>query len=147
MAHKPFPAAVADSREFNWDVRVYYEDTDAAGLVYHSNYLKYLERARTEWLRSCGYSQEILRNNFKVIFVVKNMTIHFHQPARLDELLSVNARIIECRGASLLFQQSIIKETANPVCEAEVCVACLDADALKPRRLPAALREEIGRDN
>lgn len=146
MVNNPSPVPNSDSKEFNWSVRVYYEDTDAAGLVYHSNYLKFLERARTEWLRAYGYSQESLRHNFNIIFVVKDMTIRFHQAAKMDDLLSVNARLRQCRGASLLFQQTIHNEQSAPVCEAEVNVACLDADTLKPRRLPQPLKEELNLD-
>ena len=146
MANKPSPEPVTQSKEFNWSVRVYYEDTDAAGLVYHSNYLKYLERARTEWLRCMGYSQENLKHNHTILFVVKDMNIKFHQPAKMDDLLSVNARIKEYRGASLVFRQSIINEQSAPVCDAEVTVACLDAGTLKPRRLPQSIRKELSLD-
>jgi acyl-CoA thioester hydrolase len=147
MSNKPSPAPGLNSQEFNWSVRVYYEDTDAAGLVYHSNYLKYMERARTEWLRAYGYSQETLRHNFTLIFVVKDMTIRFHQPAKLDDLLNINARIKECRGASLLFQQAIVNEQSTPLCDAEVNVVCLDAGTLKPRRLPEPLKKELNLDH
>lgn len=147
MINKPFPAPDTQAKEFNWSVRVYYEDTDAAGLVYHSNYLKYLERARTEWLRAYGYSQENLRNKLTIIFVVKDMTVRFHQPAKMDDLLNVNARIKECRGASLLFQQTIVNEQSAPVCEAEIKVVCLDTGTMKPRRLPESLRKELSLDD
>lgn len=147
MINKPSPATVTNSKEFNWSVRVYYEDTDAAGLVYHGNYLKYLERARTEWLRALGHSQDNLKHNHTTIFVVKDMNIRFHQPAKLDELLNVNARIKEFGGASLVFHQTIVNGQSTPVCDAEVTVVCLDAGTLKPRRLPESIRKELSLDH
>ena len=146
MINKPSPAPVANSAEFNWTVRVYYEDTDAAGLVYHSNYLKYLERARTEWLRVLGYTQENLKHNHTTIFVVRDMNIRFHQPAKMDELLNINARIKNFGGANLVFQQTIFNEQLVPVCDAEVNVVCLHADTMKPRRLPEPIRKELNLD-
>lgn len=127
-------------------VRVYYEDTDSAGLVYHGNYLKYMERVRTEWLRDLGYSQEDLKHNHCTIFVVKDLNIRYHQPAKMDELLSVNARIREFGGANLVFHQTILNEQSVPVCDAEVNVVCLDAGTLKPRRLPDTIRKELSLD-
>ena len=84
MTDNVLPESSKNPNEFNWSVRVYYEDTDVAGLVYHSNYLKYMERARTEWLRDLGYSQEKLKQELGIIFVVKNMNIKFLQPAKMD---------------------------------------------------------------
>ena len=93
--------------EFTWPIRVYYEDTDAAGVVYHSNYLKYMERARTEWLRKLGFSQEVLREETGNIIVVSEMDIKFVRPAKLDDMLEVNSVLIKVTGASFLFEQSI----------------------------------------
>lgn len=146
MINKLSPASVAYSKEFNWAVRVYYEDTDSAGLVYHSNYLKYLERARTEWLRELGCTQENLKHNHTTIFVVKDMNIRFHQPAKMDELLNVNAKIKDFGGASLVFHQTIFNEQSVTVCDAEVNVVCLHAGTLKPRRLPESIRKELSLD-
>ena len=146
MINKPSPAPDASPGEFNWTVRVYYEDTDSAGLVYHSNYLKYLERARTEWLRDLGYDQENLKHNHTTIFVVKDINIRFNQPAKMDDLLSVNARIKKFTAASLVFQQIIFNEKSVPVCDAEVNVVCLHAVTLKPRRLPESIRKELSLD-
>lgn len=147
MINKSSPVSVANSKEFNWTVRVYYEDTDAAGLVYHSNYLKYLERARTEWLRELGYTQENLKQNHTTIFVVKDMNIRFHQPAKMDDLLNVNATIKNFGGASLVFHQTIFNEHSMPVCDAEVNVVCLHAGTMKPRRVPELIRKELSLDN
>lgn len=131
------------AREFRWPVRVYYEDTDAAGLVYHSNYLKFMERARTEWLRHLGHSQEELRSKENIVFVVRQMDVRFMRPARIDQLLDVTARIMHCGGASLLFEQAVCDTGAELLCSAQVEVACIDAVTLKPRRLPEFIREEL----
>ena len=131
------------NREFRWPVRVYYEDTDAAGLVYHSNYLKFMERARTEWLRQLGHSQEELRTQGGIILVVRQLEIQFMRPARIDQLLEVVSRIKHCGGASLLFEQTVCDSGAELLCSAQVEIACIDAVTLKPRRLPEFIREEL----
>lgn len=123
-------------------MRVYYEDTDSGGVVYHSNYLKYMERARTEWLRALGYSQNQLQSKEGVVFAVTRMNIQFFKPARIDDLLEVRTRIIRSGGASLTFDQSIFAATGELICRADVEVACLDARTFRPARLPAALRLE-----
>ena len=143
MTDNVLPESSKNPNEFNWSVRVYYEDTDVAGLVYHSNYLKYMERARTEWLRDLGYSQEKLKQELGIIFVVKNMNIKFLQPAKMDELLRVDARIKELGGARIVFNQVIVNEQAGVVCDAEVNVACLDSITFKPRRLPESIHKEL----
>lgn len=143
MTSKLHQAPGNSLKEFNWPVRVYYEDTDGAGLVYHSNYLKYMERARTEWLRELGYSQEKLKQELSMIFVVTNTNITFHQPAKMDELLRVNARIKEMGGARLVFHQAVMNQNSNLICDAEVNIACLDANTLKPRRLPESIQKEL----
>lgn len=137
---EPLPGGAG---EFTWAVRVYYEDTDSAGVVYHSNYLKFMERARTEWLRARGNSQNQLQAQEGVIFVVTRMNIQFLRPARIDDLLSVRARITAAAGASLTFDQSIHNEADELICRADVDVACLDARTFRPRRLPASLRPEL----
>ena len=132
----------AETTEFNWPVRVYYEDTDTGGVVYHSNYLKYMERARTEWLRALGWSQQHLQSKEGVVFAVTRMNIEFLKPARMDDLLQVRARLTRGGGASLGFEQSISNEAAELICRADVEVACLDARTFKPARLPASVRLE-----
>jgi acyl-CoA thioester hydrolase len=129
--------------EFKWPVRVYYEDTDAAGLVYHGNYLKYMERARTEWLRALGHSQDQLKSDEGVFFVVTRASMRFLKPARFDDLLEVRAALTGGGGASLSFAQAVCNAAGEPLCEAEVEVACLDAATMKPRRLPDAIRKEL----
>jgi acyl-CoA thioester hydrolase len=132
--------------EFSWSIRVYYEDTDAAGVVYHSNYLKYMERARTEWLRKLGFSQEVLREESGNIIVVSAMDIKFARPAKLDDLLEVHSILIKVTGASFLFEQSIQKKQEK-ICSARVKGVCLNALTFKPQRLPAALKSELSHVN
>lgn len=129
--------------EFRWPVRVYYEDTDAAGLVYHGNYLKFMERARTEWLRELGHSQDDLRGRLGVVFVVRHMTLDFVRPARLDQLLEVTARVVSCGGASMHMEQRVQTAGAELLCNAAVDIVCVDATTLKPKRLPEFIREEL----
>lgn len=132
---------VSSSREFHWPVRVYYEDTDAAGVVYHSNYLKFMERARTEWLRSIGFSQEHLRKREGILFVVANMDIRFRKPAIFDEELNVRSVIKNMNAASLNFTQTITNAQCEIVCNADVTVACLQADTFRPCRIPDNIKE------
>jgi len=129
--------------EFLWPVRVYYEDTDAAGLVYHSNYLKFMERARTEWLRAGGHSARSLASGPGIRFVVREMTMRFFSPARLDQLLEVRTRLARRGGASLVFEQSIHDDSATLLCAAEIGVACLDAMTHRPKRIPEFIRKEL----
>jgi len=125
-----------------WSVRVYYEDTDAGGVVYHASYLRYLERARTEWLRALGYSQARLKQEESLVFTVVGMKLDFLKPARLDDLLCVRSQASLAGGASVHFEQEILRD-ADRVLAATVRVACLDATSFRPRRLPAALRGSL----
>ena len=141
MTTKPDLAAIVP--EFTWPVRIYYEDTDAAGVVYHGNYLKYMERARTEWLRATGFSHDMLREKEGIVFVVTDMTISFQKPATMDEHLQVMVKLVKTGNARLYFEQSIINEADELICSADVCVACLDADTLKPKRIPNPIKVEL----
>lgn len=123
---------------FTHPARVYWEDTDAGGVVYHAQYLAFLERARTEWLRAQGYGQELLRREFALVFAVRAMTIDFRLPARIDDLLSVSVVLRDCRRASLVLAQTIECDGVR-LLDAEVRIAALDADSFKPRPIPAAL--------
>lgn len=135
---------------FTWSVRVYWEDTDAGGIVYYANYLKFMERARTEWLRSFGIEQEMLKEQHGLMFVVVDVEAHFRRPARYGELLQVTVRPAEPGRASLTFEQRIYRGTAQSESEllldSKVRVASLDAVKLKPRPLPQAVLQEIGND-
>lgn len=134
---------MSPAAEFTLPVRVYYEDTDAGGVVYYANYLRFLERARTEWLRRLGCGREELRARAGWIFVVRRVEADYLRPARLDDLLSVQVRVIEAQGASLRFAQRICAEDGSELLRASVQVACVDAQSFKPRRLPAALRAQL----
>ena len=130
--------------KFNWSIRVYYEDTDAAGVVYHASYLKFMERARTEWLRSLGYSQESLKKEEQIVFAVANINIRFVKPALLDQELNVITTVTNVGGASIRFEQSIIdNESTQTICQADVDVVCIDSDALKPKRIPETVKAKF----
>ena len=129
---------------FEWPVRVYYEDTDAGGVVYHTSYIRFLERARTEWLRNLGYSQARLIEEMGLLFSVVNLEIHYRLPARLDDLLLIRSEVQDGGGASVNFEQVILRgEERQELLRGKVVVACLDAKTFRPRRLPTTLREEF----
>ena len=123
---------------FIWPIRVYWEDTDAGGVVYHASYLRFLERARSEWLRALGYGQDALREREGVVFVVRAMRLEFLRPARLDDALSVAVALGERRRASLLMRQTI-RRGETLLLDAEVKVACVAAADFRPRAVPEAL--------
>ncbi len=131
------------SKEFSWKVRVYYEDTDAAGVVFYANYLRYMERARTEWLRSIGFEHKTLIEEHGILFAVKKMTIDYVKPARLDDLLTITSQLVTQRGASLVFKQNINNENEELLSQAEVKVACLNATTLKASPMPDPLLKEF----
>lgn len=128
---------------FHLPIRVYYEDTDAGGVVYHTGYIRFFERARTEWLRALGYSQDQLAQEAGVLFTVVELTVRFLKPARLDDLLQVVAQPEHTGGASLLFAQEARNADGELLAQGQVRVACVDARSMKPRRLPAALAARI----
>jgi 4-hydroxybenzoyl-CoA thioesterase len=120
--------------------RVYYEDTDAGGIVYYVNYLKFMERARTERLRELGFAQSTLAGE-GLLFVVHSTEARYHAPARLDDELLVSAQVIELNRASLRFRQQVRRGADDALlCEGQFLVACVRADNLKPRAIPEALR-------
>lgn len=129
-------------KDFNWTVRVYYEDTDAAGVVYHSNYLKYMERARTEWLRAIGFSQQEMREQTGALIVISSLEMTFSLPARLDDELNVLCKLVETGRASFIVDQRI-NRSSDTICEARVKGVFLDAETFKPRRFPEALKLEF----
>ncbi len=135
--------SVTEFREFLWPTRVYYEDTDAAGVVYHSNYLKFMERARTEWLRMAGYSQQSLSTTEGIVFVVAKMNIEFTSPACFDELLNVCSKVTGTNGAGLMFEQTIIGETGTVKCRADVQIVCVDSKTFRPRRIPNSIKAKL----
>jgi tol-pal system-associated acyl-CoA thioesterase len=125
-------------------IRVYLEDTDAQGVVYNASYLRFMERARTEWLRARGFDHRDLMARHGVQLVLRGLEIKFVAPARLDDLLMVAADVREMRGARVVFDQSVRREgeAGELLCEARAEVACIDARQQKPRRLPSALTSE-----
>jgi acyl-CoA thioester hydrolase len=127
---------------FTWPVRVYWEDTDAGGVVYHAQYLAVMERARSEWLRVLGLHQDAMKRDVDLVFVVRAMQMDFRAPARLDDQLSVSVRLLECRGASLLLAQRIQRDGVLLV-EAKVKIAALYASSFRPRALPDALLSQL----
>ena len=129
----PTNAANAD---FTFPVRVYWEDTDAGGIVFYANYLKFFERARTEWLRSLGIGQQRLREDTGGMFVVSETNLKYHRPARLDDLLHVTATVQEIGRVSMLVKQSVLLNQEQ-LCTGSIRIGWVDAASLKPARIPA----------
>ncbi|AHG21630.1 acyl-CoA thioesterase [Chania multitudinisentens RB-25] len=127
---------------FRWPVRVYYEDTDAGGVVYHARYVAFYERARTEMLRQHNFHQQQLLSEH-VAFAVRRMTVDYLLPARLDDLLEVQSEITSMRGASLTFAQRIVNSSGTLLSEADVLIACIDPHQMKPIALPKSIVAEF----
>lgn len=122
---------------FIWPIRVYWEDTDAGGVVYHGSYLRFLERARTEWLRSMGVDQSQLKRERGLMFVVCSLSVSFRRPAQLDDELMVTSSIRKRGGASFIFEQTLSRPASNEMLlEAEVRTACVDAISFRPLAIP-----------
>ncbi|UZW61788.1 tol-pal system-associated acyl-CoA thioesterase [Lysobacter enzymogenes] len=138
----PEPGSGAVPGLFSWPTRVYWEDTDAGGLVYHAQYVAFMERARSEWVRALGYGQDGLRREHGLLFVVAGMQIGFLAPARLDDELQVTVQLVRCRRASLVFAQRAMRG-AQRLVEAEVKVAAVDAQHLRPCPIPPALHAQL----
>ncbi|MDB6044206.1 MAG: 4-hydroxybenzoyl-CoA thioesterase [Gammaproteobacteria bacterium] len=132
---------------FSWAARVYWEDTDGGGIVYYANYLRFLERARTEWLRSLGYSQQALAQEPGIVFAVANLTVEYRRPARLDDELTITCEPKGERAAAMRFVQRIYRLGSNAdellLVEANVRVVCVDARTLRPKRLPDFLIDAL----
>ena len=131
---------------FVWSVRVYYEDTDSGGVVYYANYLKFMERARTEWLRAHGFEQDELLRDQRVLFAVRSLSVDYHRPARFNDQLEVISQVATTGGASLTFAQTSQRAgSAEVLCSARIKVACIGASHFQPCRMPRELmREMIG---
>ena len=137
-------SAVPAERTFTWPVRVYWEDTDAGGIVFYANYLKFFERARTEWLRSLGIEQRALRDSTGGMFVVSDTTVRYHRPARLDDELFVTAWPLDVGRASMTIrQQAFLKTQAGNIllCEGTIRIGWVDASTYKPTRIPQTILE------
>ena len=129
-------------KRFSWSVRVYYEDTDAGGVVYYANYLKFFERARTEWLRSFGLNQDKLAQEEGLIFVVRRASLDFVRPARLDDMLEVTVEPLKLARVYVQLAQEA-RRGAQVLARAEIQVACLNLRDFKPVAMPQSLRESI----
>ena len=137
------PAAAISGRDFVYPVRVYWEDTDAGGIVYYANYLKFMERARTEWLRALGCDQVRLRDRHRLQFVVSRASVEFRHPARFDERLDVGVRVVRMRRASVEIAQDVRRDGSELLCSADVRIGCVDADTFRPRGIPLDLQQEL----
>ena len=127
-------------------MRVYYEDTDCAGIVYHASFLRFMERARSEWLRSLGFDLPVLRIEHEVLFTVSRLHIDYLQPAHFDDLLELSLGLTRCGGASFLLDPRVWRTPLELLCRAEVRIACVHAATLRPRPIPQAIRTELKRD-
>ncbi len=134
MAEKPF----------SWTIRVYYEDTDTCGIVYYANYLKFFERARTEWLRSVGFGQQKVADELGLRFVISRIECDFKLPAKLDDVVELDVRVVRVGSASMVFEQSA-RRGAALLATARVRVGCIESDTLMPAPLPAQLRTTLER--
>ncbi|MEY8878169.1 MAG: tol-pal system-associated acyl-CoA thioesterase [Leptothrix sp. (in: b-proteobacteria)] len=123
-------------------LRIYWEDTDAGGVVFYANYLKFFERARTEWLRALGFAQERMRQEDAAMFVVAETSVRYLQPARLDDLLDVDVQLIEAGRASLLLLQHARRDGIT-LAEGRIRIGCVDAGTFRPRRIPSLILERI----
>ncbi|MGB5447004.1 MAG: tol-pal system-associated acyl-CoA thioesterase [Psychromonas sp.] len=123
-------------------IRIYYEDTDAGGVVYYANYLKFFERGRTEFLREFNIEQDILLEN-NIAFVVRKVNIDYIKSARFNELISVKTTITNRRKASLSFKQEIFHENGELLCQADTLIACVNLQKMKPTAIPAEIIEVI----
>jgi acyl-CoA thioester hydrolase len=128
----------AAGQPFTFRLRVYYEDTDAAGVVYYANYLKFMERARTEWLESLGFPLAPFERAHGVAFVVHRVEVDFLLPARLNDTLATTVEVLDRRAASLRLRQTVLRGD-ELLTRAQVALACVDAQALRPRRIPDPL--------
>ena len=127
--------------EFSLPLRVYIEDTDAGGIVYYVNYLKFMERARTEFMRAKGYDKATIFTT-NLMFVVTDAAVKYHQPAQLDDELVATAALVKVGGASMVFRQRVLRGV-ELLAEAEIKIACVDRDSLGPKRIPAEVLEHL----
>ncbi|MBT8130956.1 MAG: tol-pal system-associated acyl-CoA thioesterase [Gammaproteobacteria bacterium] len=133
---------MATNEPFSWPTRVYYEDTDAGGVVYYANYLRFMERARTEWLRARGVEQDVLRAEHGIIFVVVSADVRFRKPAKFNDQLDLSVLITEVKNASLTFAQQVTRD-GQLLCDGTMRAATVDQETLRPRRLPVEIRQRL----
>ena len=128
---------------FSWPIRVYHEDTDSGGVVYYANYLRYMERARTEWLRAHGFEQDLLRRDYNLQFVVVHVSVDYLQPARFNDLLTVQVNPVQTGRVSMTLAQHVLRGEQTLLCRGEVRIACVDCDTLRPRAMPADMGQRL----
>ena len=132
---------------FSFPIRVYYEDTDAGGVVYHAKYLNFFERCRTEWLRQLGYEQDELRETHNLLFVVSALNINYLQPALFNQQLKVTTKVTDLGASRLIMEQEILLDLKSgdtkKLAEGSVTLACLDSNKFKPKRIPLMIRESL----
>jgi len=130
---------------FQWQVRVYYEDTDSGGVVYYANYLRFMERARTEWMRSLGFEQDRLVREEGIVFAVRSANLEYLQPARFNDQLSISLDVVQKGRASLTFDQVVTRSSdeQRPLCSGRIKIACLDAASFRPQPIPDYILKEI----
>ncbi len=136
---------------FGFPLRVYWEDTDAGGIVFYANYLKFMERGRTEWLRALGFNQQVLREQVGGMFVVSETAVRYHHPARLDDALWVTARVQDAGRVSLTLAQQVLLRAEKPdagtpdtlLAEGTIRIGWVDAASLRPARIPAPILEVL----
>jgi acyl-CoA thioester hydrolase len=130
---------------FTWPVRVYYEDTDSGGVVYYANYLKFMERARTEWLRAMGFEQSALLRDYSIIFVVRAVQVEYLRPAKFDDLLTVTVRFHAAGRSWIELDQTAELPENGVLVKGRVKVVCVNGQTFKPVQIPAPVRERIER--
>ena len=140
--HREPDARGSHPPDFVWPVRVYYEDTDAAGVVFYANYLKFMERARTEWLRSLGFEQTTLMHDHNVVFVVRSLAVEYLRPALFNDELEVTVALRGVRGSLLEIAQSV-RRGAHSLVVGQVGVACVNTQSFKPVRIPHSILEKF----
>lgn len=139
---KPVEATVAGDVAFTLPVRVYYQDTDAGGVVYHSRYLDFMERSRYEWLRTLGYGSREFVTRLQTVFVVRSIAIQYLRPALLDDLLQVTLRVLELGRSRVLLEQQVLRGEERMV-QARVEAVCVNAESFKPVSIPAEIRNGL----
>ncbi|SHE22389.1 tol-pal system-associated acyl-CoA thioesterase [methanotrophic endosymbiont of Bathymodiolus puteoserpentis (Logatchev)] len=133
------------NKQFTWPVRVYYEDTDAGGVVFYANYLKFYERARTEMLRAMGFEQDELMAQQNILFVVRSVQVDYLQPAKFNDLLDVSAALSRVKSASLIFAQTVMRQD-EILSKATIRIACLDSNSMRPQLIPDSLKQALNNE-
>jgi acyl-CoA thioester hydrolase len=127
---------------FVWPARIYYEDTDAGGVVYHTNYIKFMERARTEFLRSQGIELDVMEQAHRILFAIRALSVEYRKPAHLNDLLQVTVDFDVVRSASIAFRQTVLRE-GELLCEGTVRVASICADSFRPKAIPDFMQAQL----